>query len=346
MKNKNVFLLMITSIFIFLIFTPFANASSKISNVELVNLQNGKYKVGIHFDGKIPASEVLTREGMLQVSFKGTVVWPKLEKVVRFDRSENATLLAYQYDKNTARVRLMIPSKNKLNSENISWNKEGRSYWGEFNINKKSKAEKKSLGYDEKYLDSLLIDVKKSEEKKISKNKVDKVNISQSSLKKKGGNFDVMKYLGKFAAFLALMLLCLYGFVQFFKKGAFSKSKLNFLKNMNTIEVLNTNHIASKRNLMLVKVQGQVFLIGNSEKGMHFLSEIDDVSGLVKEQEKEISGNNFDTNLETAGDNKKEFKLKEVKQEISSTKSKSNKNKDKKLSDHIKNKIKDMKALQ
>jgi hypothetical protein len=69
--------------------------------------------------------------------------------------------------------------------------------------------------------------------------------------------------------------------------------------------------VAPKRTLMMIKAHKQIFLISNTEAGMQLISEINDVTGLIKTGEEELTGSNFDTNLYKAAKKEKEFKLKE-----------------------------------
>ena len=55
----------------------------------------------------------------------------------------------------------------------------------------------------------------------------------------------------------------------------------------------------------MVKAHKQVFLISNSERGMQLISEIQDVNGLIKTGELELTGSNFQTNLVDADKNRK-----------------------------------------
>ncbi len=190
---------------------------------------------------------------------------------------------------------------------------------------------------DENYLSTLvkkqekLADEKHAEDKKVAQDDTtqtgtDRVNLTQSGVAKsvntteKGttqteGNgesrFSVAGYIGKFVAFLAIMIAGFYGVLTLFKKGIIKKGKLGFLHSTKLVEVLSTTHIAPKRTLMMVKAHKQVFLISSSETGVQFLSEINDVAGLIKTGEEEITGSNFDTNLYSANKTDKEFKLKE-----------------------------------
>jgi len=153
--------------------------------------------------------------------------------------------------------------------------------------------------------------------------KNDRVNLTQSGVEKneaksaftkeepsKSG-FSLSGYIGKFVAFLSLMVLGFYGVLTLFKKGVIKKGSLGFLNSTKLVEVISTTHVAPKRTLMMVKAHKQVFLVSNTEQGMTLISEIQDVSGLIKTGEEELTGSNFDTNLYTANKRPKEFKLKE-----------------------------------
>ncbi len=158
---------------------------------------------------------------------------------------------------------------------------------------------------------------------KKEENAQDRVKLSQSSVQKEPikvttttteepkSSFSVAGYIGKFVAFLSVMLLGFYGVLTLFKKGVIKKGKLGFLHSTKLVEVLSTTHVAPKRTLMMVKAHKQVFLISSSETGMSLISEINDVAGIIKTGEQEITGSNFDTNLSVAASTNKEFKLKE-----------------------------------
>ena len=67
----------------------------------------------------------------------------------------------------------------------------------------------------------------------------DKVNLKQSAMVKgeepknkiERSNFSISTYVGKFIAFLSLMILGFYGVLTHFKKGVIKKGKLGFLHN-------------------------------------------------------------------------------------------------------------------
>ena len=190
---------------------------------------------------------------------------------------------------------------------------------------------------DESYLSSLVTKQDKLAEKKHAEEKAeakiadqgdtDRVNLTQSSVAKTAtnsqstgeqateapkSNFSVVGYIGKFVAFMAVMIAGFYGVLTLFKKGIIKKGKLGFLNSTKLVEVLSTTHIAPKKSLIMIKAHKQVFLISNTEAGMTLVSEIKDVAGLLKNGEEEIAGSNFDTNLYTANKTEKQFKLKEV----------------------------------
>lgn len=190
---------------------------------------------------------------------------------------------------------------------------------------------------DESYLSSLVQKQDKLAEQKhandateakiADQGDTDRVNLTQSSVAKAAtktqstgeqtsepakSNFSIAGYVGKFVAFLSLMIAGFYGVLTLFKKGIIKKGKLGFLHSTKLVEVLSTTHIAPKRSLMMVKAHKQVFLISSTEQGVVYLSEIKDVAGLIKTGEEEVTGSNFDTNLYSANKTEKQFKLKEV----------------------------------
>lgn len=233
-------------------------------------------------------------------------------------------------------------------------------------------ADKASEVLDEAYLSKLETEQAKvqqkieaapvAEIKKTTQVDTDRVTLAQAGVakmptEKPKSSFSIAGYVGKFIAFLSLMILGFYGVLTLFKKGVIKKGRLGFLHSTKLVEVLSTTHVAPKRTLMMVKAHKQVFLISNSETGMQLISEIQDVAGLIKTGELEITGSNFESNLKDADRAEKEFKLKE--EEYSTLDEMLNETpaaaksiakdpvKDEvRFSDQIKSKIKNLKQLQ
>lgn len=156
-----------------------------------------------------------------------------------------------------------------------------------------------------------------------------------------GNEYSFVGYAVKFTVFLALVLGLFYGVVQLMKRGVFKRGKLGFLNNSQMIEVLSTTYIAPKRSLMVVKAHKQVFLVSSSESGLQFLSEITDTSGIIKETEKFITGNNFDTKFdESAADDYIDAKIKLKENIMESTPIKENTNALSKVSEATKDIVK------
>lgn len=156
---------------------------------------------------------------------------------------------------------------------------------------------------NEKYLDSLL-DIKKEDvqpQEKIIEQKTEKKGFLENKAEtKKESDFSLVGYAGKFVAFLGMVLLLFYGVVSLMKKGFIKKAKLGFLHNSDAVSVVSQTYIGPKKSLMLVKAHNQVFLVSNTDAGIHPISEIKDAAGLFKSEEKSLSGTNFDTNLNIA----------------------------------------------
>ncbi|MEX1100262.1 MAG: flagellar biosynthetic protein FliO, partial [Bacteriovoracaceae bacterium] len=211
---------------------------------------------------------------------------------------------------------------------------------------------------NEDYLNSLLKVDKKEEvvEGKVIRPTTDKDAVktglaapAKSSNTK--SSFSMVEYAGKFAAFLAVVLLFFYGIVTLMKKGFIKKGKLGFLNKTGQIEVLTQTHIAPKKSLMMIRAHNQVFLVSNTDSGIHPISEIKDVAGFLKDGEKKIAGNNFDDSLVAANDQEPSEEKVKLKEDISKSNKQSSLSdfigvKDKvKFSDQIKKKVKDLKPL-
>ena len=127
------------------------------------------------------------------------------------------------------------------------------------------------------------------------------------------------------------------------------KGRLGFLNSTKIVEVLSSTHVGPKKTLLLIRAHEQVFLVSSSDQGMSLISEVTDVNGLLKEGEKQVAGNNFDTALVDADAKDKVFKTKDVlglnMVDESFVKNIAVKEKVK-FSDQIKNKVKGLKPLQ
>lgn len=185
----------------------------------------------------------------------------------------------------------------------------------------------------------------------------DKVSTSLSSTKKnfieeKKSNFSLIEYGGKFVAFLGLVLLLFYGIVTLMKKGFIKKGQLGFLNKTEQVQVLSQTYIAPKKSLMLIRAHNQVFLVSNTESGIHPISEINDVAGLIKQGEKIIAGNNFDDSLFSANEDEKVEEKVKLKEDIAKSNQDSALSSYKevkervKFSDQLKKKVKNLKPLQ
>ena len=313
--------------------------------------------------------EVSVRNNILQIVLPNASAWPKIEKRSTVNKSMDTTLMAYQYTKKLVRMRALLPFSLKGKEDFLSTtikgnqiavtfpieaeNKEINSL--SFNTGKAPKVVKKKLKksvtkYDESYLEKLLTDKVDSPKEKKEIVKADKVETIQAAPKRGESKFKVSNYIYKFAVFLVGILALFYGVVVFFKKGVLKKGKLSFLKNSELVTVLNTTYIGPKRSILLVKAHNQIFLVGSSEQGLNFLSEVDGLTDVLKTGEKLKTGSNFEDVLEVKEQNKKAAEV-VLKDEIdSSYKNKLDKflkkPEKKRYSDKVKKKIKDLKPMQ
>lgn len=383
-----------------LLFSSTLMAKSKVRSVGYEVKEGKRGRIIINLKGPLSDTpELLVKNNMIQVSVPDSFVWPKIEKKVSVKGQFDTSILAYQFDKQTVRVRTMLPYSLKGEEGAVNVLLKDRQIVLDFprkgnfkgttarKVSKtkkpaSSKAVAKATEYDESYLEKLLSDKKAmkkefgdelsppvanangTQQAKTAKKdnpKEDEVNMALSGQAKTAadsGNssFSVMSYIGKFVAFLGVILLLFYGVVALMRKGVMKKGKLGFLNNTKMVEVLSTNYVAPKKAVMMVRAHNQVFLIGSSDAGLQPLGEITDVSGLIKEGEKRVAGDNFDTSLFDANTEEKEFKLKDM---TTSTESQDENNgglaallaeeatEDKvKLSDQIKSKVKNLKSFQ
>lgn len=312
-------------------------ARDKIQNVYLYSLGETHYKLIVRFlETGQNKPQILLRDKMLQLEFAKASVWPKIEKKVSSTddyRNLDTTILAYQFNKDTSRVRVIFPKSIEHLKGQLDLSQKDKQL--EVKIPKnfvktkqeflsKSLKRAESVGLarevttgvpaknlatvsgpkktDEQYLENLLAAERKQNQPKPT------VPIKTSTKAKSNHSF--WEYGVKFTFFLGLICLFIFGLTKFFKKGMFKKGKINIFNSSEIITVLNTTYLGPKRSLSLVKVYDQVFLLGNSETGISLIGEIENQAGLMKEGEKEITGQNFDSNISSAEVVKKEMVLK------------------------------------
>ena len=322
-----------------------------------------------------------SHESIVQVELADATVWPKIEKQISLGGDKfDTTIMAYQFDKKVVRFRALIPYSVKESDKDLFLNiQNGKIEVGipKGNTSKKEEIEfampkLKEVGdpavqdskYDDQLLEQLLQD-KDANNNKVKKETTfnkkdkkgrsvgdiveDKVKTSLSSVDKAqeklaGEGFSVAKYIGKFVAFMGIVLVLFYGIVSLLKKGVLKKSRLAFLNNMNLVTVLNTTYVAPKKHLVLVKVHEQVLLLSSDERGLQFLTEVKNTTSLLKTGEEQITGSNFDTSLSAANLNTPSFSLKE---ELSANTVKvADSPSVVKFSEQIKSKVKSLKSLQ
>lgn len=155
-------------------------------------------------------------------------------------------------------------------------------------------------------------------------------------------NMNFSNYIFKIVFVLGFIVVAILLLAKVSKKVIAGKNKLGFLNNSKVVEVLNTTYIGPKRQLLLVKVYDQIILLGNSEAGLSFLSEVKELSQVLKFAEKEVTGNNFDSDLLKTPENSNVV-LKDEKKVFESTPVNL---KQSKMGSVLKNKAKALKAWQ
>lgn len=295
----------------------------------------------------------------------------RLKALFPFDVSKHRNKIALMIKENKIELnfpRVFVKSavQNRINSRQASaQSKTAKAPARKKELSKKGKSEY----LDEDYLNSL-IKIEEPAQKagagkgKALANKVirpamesDEVKVTLSGTQKNQGlqgksSFSLIEYGGKFVAFLAIVILMFYGIVTLMKKGFIKKGKLGFLNKTEQIQVLSQTYIAPKKSLMMVRAHNQVFLVSNTDSGIHPISEIRDVAGLLKDGELKIAGDNFDTNLGSASANEAELDERvKLKEDITQSNKESSLSdymgvKDRvKFSEQIKKKVKNLKPL-
>lgn len=370
-----------------LLITNVSLAKTEIKSLNFEKISADKANVKIQMNGEMQETPELTiKDNIVQIVVPSSFVWPKIEKKVTVSNNFDTTLMAYQFNKELVRVRAILPYSLKGKEDQVSLTlnddsvvlslptimakAKSNAVVSKTTLNTNSNKVEK---FDESYLEKLIKDKEvkkiakaanneatKVENKAISKDVVSTkmsstIPFAKETKETKSEPFSLMSYISKIVAFLALIILGFYAVMNLMRKGVLKKGKLGFLNDTKLVEVLNTTYIAPKRSVMMIKAHNQVFLVGSTEQGLQALGEINDVTGLIKQGEKEIAGDNFDTNLGLAEHSQKDFKLKEVQAPVSEEEQgeglanflQNNPVGDQvKLSDQIKSKVKGLKSFQ
>lgn len=288
--------------------TDFSLDPSKNQQEELRTL---KLKISGDLNEK---PELIVNSYMVQLTLKNAIAWPKIEKRVNFAGKEHdTTLMAYQYEKDTVRVRAIFPQKVDKLKDKIEFQVVGNEIL--LKVPRLNKVISSSDVLDESYLRKIIKENEEIDQEKPKKNQEKDRIISNSPGKNIVSNIvskedpkksienkiaspslssDYLKQIIKFMMFTIFVLALFYGLVYLIKKTVLGKGRLAGLNNGQIVTVLGQNYIGPKRSLVTVKVNKQIFLLSNSENGIHFLSEITDTTGIIKESEKIITGSNFD----------------------------------------------------
>lgn len=373
-----------TYLTLILLFTFSAFADVTLTKVDF-SQTNSKGKLKIGFKGEIeqyPSFTVIGDTILLKLS--NATLYDKIDMRESFSSgsaSKDTRVRAYHSKKNEVKIKAGFPFKMQKYKDLVSLTirkdhieltfpkikatpsatrkTEVISKAAQTQINREEIKESASVTKEllnESYLNSLSKkeDIKQNANKVAPIKKLDSVKTTLAAIdkvpaKKAKSSISLASYAGKFVAFLGLVLLLFWGVVTIMKKGFIKRGKLGFLNKTDQVTVLSQTHIAPKKSLMLIQAHNQVFLVSNTEAGIHAISEIKDPSGLIKNGEKIISGSNFDDSLKSSTIEDKKFKIKE---DISASNRQSSLSdliatKDKvKFSDQLKNKVKNLKPLQ
>lgn len=374
----------------FLLFLISLISLSAFAEIDLKNLdfteKNNKGVLTINFTGNLTEyPELKVNQNSVYVVIPDSKVNGVINKKVQFaTNGKDTKLFASQFKTNSTRVKTIVPYTIHSVKDQVALTIRDNKIELTF---PKLKAEAKYLTVpvvkavsktakpssqvakdllNEDYLNSLIKQenkVVKSPTSIVRKAKIveaktkDEVKTALAAPKKSlatpgKSSFSFIEYGGKFVAFLFVVLALFWGVIALMKKGFIKRGKLGFLNNTDQVTILSQTYIAPKKSLMLIRAHNQVFLVSNTDSGIHPISEIKDVSGLIKNGEKIIAGNNFDDSLGNADtDEKLDEKIK-LKLDITQSNKQSSLTdylevKEKvTFSDQLKKKVKNLKPLQ
>jgi len=333
MNKKFIWLQFLLISILFIIPSLYVEGATQSRIKELRKVEN---TIQIEFDNIIETNpSFLTRDNLIQLEIPNTIVWPKIEKKYHLSSTESEiTVLAYQYNSELVRFRILFPEDSKIKEKDIQYHINGKIISVNLpNLNLKTDISK----YDEKYLENLLKSEKSNTSIPVENALQDSLTTNQSSTKRveslknnpkisdhkknqvvvnkkdeskslfdpkdesrvdQNSFLSLNSYIIKFAVFLLLILALFYFGINLFKKGFINKGKLSLFHNTDMIKVLSTTYIAPKKALVLVKVQDQTILMAHSDTTFQFITEINNPVKLLKTGEKELLGKNFDTELD------------------------------------------------
>jgi flagellar biogenesis protein FliO len=304
----------------------------KVKKIELIEIKNDRNSIGLNLiiNTEIQSkenSQIFIGPNYIQLILKEHFIWPKFEEK-RFVKINNEnvslTILGYQFDKETVRVRIVFDEFEKLdflNNINPVLKRLDNQVMLNFEINALYFNRSNSTNEDGK---NDIEKIKGIVDPLISKNDslkkyqgIEKNLIVKEKIKNESNKFssnsrnDFKTYLIKYVVVLIAIISIFILLVQLFKKGILEKTKLSFLSSKSLINVMTQVYVAPKKSLMLVKIQDQIFLLSNAENGISFISEIKNPQLAIKETELNITGENFDSGLIKAeNDPKIESKVK------------------------------------
>ncbi|MAW07296.1 MAG: flagellar biosynthetic protein FliO [Halobacteriovoraceae bacterium] len=346
---------MIKYLFLLLSFSISAAPKYEVKDIDVVRERNNlNVNVSLSANTKIQF-EGEKRDNIVQVELKNTFVWPKIEKKKVVEGFGTVTILAYQFDKNTVRVRAILENEKIISKGLPQFQKTKSGISAKWTLD--SVVNENVTKFNEGYLDKLLKDQEERNRKIAKNNQVqDSISFINSANKKQpvidplatnqkeNKSSSLSGYVIKFFSFLILILGVIYGAVFFLKKGYVAKNKLGFLNNSELIKVLANHHLGPKKSLMVVSAGKQVFLLSSTDQSISMISELNNSTGVFKTGEEILFGNNFDGQMGSTDEKKQEFTIKEDIEK--STPVSLNDSSVITITEKIKNKVKGMKDVQ
>lgn len=361
--------------------TAFALSSNAFANIKIKKVDMKKFgdkgKINIYYDGLLKDYPTLQVSGKsVLIDIPNAQVNQTINKGFSFatKNTKDTTIQASQKSANKAKFKAVLPYSLTSMRDKVSLMiKDNRIELvvphksikvavikKPMDVQKEQFKKKNPKKYlNEKYLENLIKEngnVAIAQPKTVTAKQTDTVKTSAAASQavkntgKKSLNY--LDMAGKFVAVIGVMLLFGLGVITLMKKGFIKKGKLGFLNKTDQIQVLSQTYIAPKKSLMMIKAHDQVFLVSNTEAGIHPISEMKNPMGILKAGEKAVVGMNFDDNVDLAQEDKLLDEKITLKRDITQSNKESSLSdylgiKDQvKFSDQIKKKVKGLKPLQ
>jgi len=320
--------------------TLFAD-TAKIKDVKVINEKEG-IRFHISLDQPLrEAPEIDLFRNIIQLSFKNVQAWPSQEVKEKTAGEKAKTLgfekmIAYQYNPEVARVRILFNSESERFKEKVRLTSEGRAVelflpaeagesQGVAAVRDQVKSAQSAPTSTSRQLRSpveqeIIQEVMKEEpsSNNAMRTPAGVTEETETHTKEKSviGVSSFAKTFFSLFAVVALIVLAAFAFKKFYKKGSFPS--LIGRNKHKVINVIESHFIGPKKTISLVKVANQYFLVGVTGESINGIGKVENSSELQRHLDQAMTGENFEEELVTEAESPdpKTFKLKESQKRV------------------------------